>query len=265
MSFNELVEEFPWYRYSKKLQERILKPRNVGFFTKEESDERAVRLAEAEEGSVDEGNVVKLFWLVDKEDGTIIDAKFQVFGQTALIGAAEAACEACIGKNYDQASRLSTELIDRELRDKQDKPSFPNETFPHLNLVLEAIETASQQCTDIPLPMSYVAPPVSSQSDAPSGEGYPGWEELPLKKKIAVIESVLDADVRPYIALDAGGVEVINLLGDREVIISYQGACTSCYSAVGTTLSYIQQTLRNKVHSDLVVTPDIEFQSPYPT
>ncbi len=265
MSFDEIVEEFPWYRYSKKLQERILKPRNVGFFTKEESEERGVRLAEAEEGTVDEGNVVRLYWLVDKEDGVIVDAKFQVFGQTALIGAAEAACEACIGKNYDQASRLSTELIDRELRDKQDKPAFPNETFPHLNLALEAIETAAQQCTDIPLPTSYVAMPTPSQSDGPTGEAYPGWDELPLKKKIAVIETVLDADVRPYIALDAGGVEVINLLNDREVIISYQGSCTSCYSAVGTTLSYIQQTLKNKVHPDIKVTPDIEFDSPYPT
>lgn len=264
MSFDEIVEEFPWYRYSKKLQERILKPRNVGQFSKVESDERGVRLAQAEEGSVDEGNVVRLYWLVDKDDGTIIDAKFQVFGQTALIGAAEAACDACIGKNYDQVSRLTTDLIDRELRDKQDKPAFPRETFPHLNLVLEAIESATQQCTDIPLPTNYVAPPVPTGSDAHAGEAYPGWEELSLKKKITVIEAVLDADVRPYIALDAGGVEVINLIADREVIISYQGTCTSCYSAVGTTLSYIQQTLRQKVHPEIVVTPDIEFDSPYP-
>lgn len=264
MSFDEFVEEFPWYRYSKKLQERILKPRNGGMFTKEESEERGVRLAEAEEGSVVEGNAVKLFWLVDKEEGTILDAKFQVFGQTALIGAADAACEACIRKNYDQASRLTAELIDRELRDKQDQPAFPNETYPHLNLVLAAIAEAAKQCSDIPLPTNYIAPPVPLQEGVISGEGYPGWEELPLKKKIAVIESVLDNDVRPYIALDAGGIEVINLLNDREVIISYQGTCTSCYSSVGTTLSYIQQTLRSKVHRDLVVTPDIEFQSPYP-
>lgn len=264
MSLDEIVEVFPWYRYSKKLQDRVLKPRNGGTFTKAESEERRVRLVEAEEGTVDEGNAVKLFWLVDKEEGTILDAKFQVFGQTALIGAAEAACEACIGKNYDQASRLTAELIDRELRDKQDKPAFPQETFPHLSLVLEAIAGAAAQCTDIALPTSYIAPPVPAQFGSSSGERYPGWEELPLKKKIAVIESVLDVDVRPYIALDAGGIEVINLLNDREVLISYQGSCTSCYSSVGTTLSYIQQTLKNKVHPDLVVTPDIEFESPYP-
>ena len=66
--------------------------------------------------------------------------------------------------------------------------------------------------------------------------------------------------MRPYIALDAGGVEVINLLEDKEVIIAYQGSCTSCYSAIGTTLSYIQQVLRAKVHPSLVVVPDIDPQ-----
>ncbi len=91
--------------------------------------------------------------------------------------------------------------------------------------------------------------------------GYPGWEELPLKKKIAVIEEVLNQDVRPYIALDAGGVEVLNLLNDKEVVIAYQGACTSCYSSVGTTLSYIQQVLRNKVHPSLSVTPNVDPDS----
>lgn len=263
MSIEEITEEFPWYRYSKKMQERIAKPRNAGIFTKEESDERNVRLATAEEGTIDEGNIVKLYWLVDKEDGTIIDAKHQVYGQSALIAAAEAACEATIGKNYDQASRLTTDLIDRVLRDKQDKPAFPRETYPHLNIILGAIEATSELCTDIPLPVSYVSPPVPSSTPGGEGEPYPGWEELPLKKKIAVIEAVLDEHVRPYIALDAGGVEVINLLNDRELIISYQGSCTSCYSAIGTTLSYIQQTMKQRVHPELTVIPDMEFDSPY--
>lgn len=264
MSFEKIVEEFPWYRYSKKLQARIDRPRSVGFFTEEEAKQRKVRLVEAQEGAIDEGNCVKLYWLVDKEEGAIIDARFQVYGQSALIGAAEAACEACIGKNYDQASRLTTDLIDRQLRDKPDLAAFPRETFPHLNLVLEAIETAAQQCTDIPLPTAYVAPPVPTGLGEVVAGGYPGWEELPLNKKLAVIEKVLDDDVRPYIAMDAGGVELLNLIDDKQVIISYKGTCTSCYSSIGTTLGYIQQTLQNKVWPALIVTPDIDLDSPYP-
>lgn len=256
MSLEALSTPFPWNRYSKKLASKIDQPRNAGVFTEQQSEARGMRLAIGEEGRVEDGNCVRLYWLVDKEDGIIVDAKFQVFGQSALIGAAEAACELVLGKNYDQAKRISAELLDRHLRDKAEEPAFPRETYPHLNLVLGAIENAAELCTDIPFADTYVAPPVpSTLGEAVS---YPGWLELPLKKKIAVIEEVLDRDVRPYIALDAGGVHVINLLQDKEVVITYSGSCTSCYSSIGTTLSYIQQVLRTKVHPSLVVIPDID-------
>lgn len=259
MSLIALTTSFPWSRYSKKLVAKIESPRSAGFFTAPESEARGMRLAEATEGSVEDGNVVCLHWLVDKDDGIIVDAKFQVYGQSALIGAAEIVCELVVGKNYDQAKRISADLIDRQVRDKSEEPAFPRETYPHLNLVLTAMETAAEQCTDIPFADNYVSPPVPTTMGEVVEGGYPGWIELTLKKKIAVIEDVLNQDVRPYIALDAGGVEVINLIDDKEVIITYQGSCTSCYSSIGTTLAYIQQVLRNKVHPQLVVTPDVDF------
>ena len=181
----------------------------------------------------------------------------RVFGQSALIGASEAACELLVGKNYDQAKRIGADLIDKHVRDRPDVPSFPKETFPHLNLVLEAVEDAAEKCLDLPLPNTYVAPPAPIDVGEVVEGGYPGWTHFSLLQKLAVIEEVLDRDVRPYIALDAGGVKVLNLVNDREVMIAYQGSCTSCMSSVGATLSYIQQTLRNKVHPELIVIPDL--------
>jgi NifU-like protein len=258
MSLIALTIPFPWARYSRKLTSKIENPRSAGIFDPKESEERGMRLVTGIEGGIDQGNVVQLQWLVDKDDGIIADVKFQVFGQSVLIGAAEAACELLIGKNYDQAKRVSADLLDSHLRDRSDEPAFPRETFPHLNLVLAAIENAAEQCTDIPFADTYIAAPVPLNIGETIAGGYPGWKDLPLKKKIAVIEEVLNNDVRPYIALDAGGIEVLNLLNDREVIIAYQGSCTSCYSAVGTTLSYIQQVLRAKVHPELFVVPDMD-------
>lgn len=258
MGFNLLTHPFPWSLYSKKLMAKIENPRSAGVFTKEDAEERDMRLAVGIDGSIENGNMIQFYWLVDKEDGVIVDVKFQAFGQTALIGAAEAAASLLIGKNYDQALRITADLIDKEVRDKESEPAFPKETYPHLNLVLGAIENASEKCTDLPLADTYVAPPVPTDIGEIVEGGYPGWIELPLKKKLAVVEEVLDRDIRPYIALDAGGVEVINLLNDREVIITYQGSCTSCYSSVGTTLSYIQQVLRAKVFPEIVVIPDID-------
>jgi NifU-like protein len=259
MSLAKLTASFPWSRYSKKLISKIENPRSCGSFSVEEAHARQVRMVKGVAGAIAEGNALTFFWLVDPDDGIIIDAKFQLFGQTALIGAAEAACELVIGKNYDQAARISADLIDKELRDKSDLPAFPKETTPHLNLVLEALEDASRQCTDIPLATNYIAPPVPTALGEVVEGGYPGWDTLNVEKRIAVIEAVLESDVRPYIALDAGGVKVLNLVEGNKVIIAYQGSCTSCYSSIGSTLSYIQQILRNKVHPTLSVEPDSSF------
>jgi NifU-like protein len=263
MSLYTFTQSFPWSRYSKKLMAKIDKPRYVGFFTKEQSEERGMRLAEGKEGRIADGNVVWLYWLIDPDDGIIVDAKFQLYGQSALIGAAEIACELVVGKNYDQAKRISADLIDKQARDRHDEPAFPKETSPHLNLILGALENAAEQCTDIPFASTYTAPPAPRDIGETLEGGYPGWAGLTIKKKIAVIEDVIARDIRPYIELDAGNVQILNLLNDREVIIAYQGSCTSCFSATGTTLSYIQQVLKAKVYPDLIVIPDLAFQPGY--
>jgi NifU-like protein len=257
LGLQEQITSFPWVRYSKKLSAKIDKLRCAGSFTQEESDARDMRLAIGEAGRIQDGNMVRLYWLVDRDDGIIVDAKFQAFGQSALLGAAEVASELLIGKNYDQAKRLSTTLIEQQVEDKSGILAFPPETSPHLNLVLEAIENAAEQCSDLPLALNYVAPPMPLEGTNITGEGYPGWLELSQPQKLQVIEEVLNRDIRPYIALDGGGVEVIDLVSDIELIIAYQGSCTSCYSSVGTTLSYIQQILRAKVHPGIRVTPKL--------
>jgi len=257
MALANLITPFTWTQYSKKLMAKIENPRAWGFFSQEEAEARGMRLVKASEGLIRDGNAVVLYWLVDVDDGIIVDAKFQAYGQSALIGAAEIMCDLLVGKNYDQAKRIGTELIDKAVRDKSDAAAFPKETYPHLNLVLSAVELGSTQCVDLPLASSYVAPPAPLDIGEVREGGYPGWSTFSIEQKLTVIEDVLDQDVRPYIALDGGGVTVMNLVDDRDVIITYQGNCTSCYSSIGTTLSYIQQVLKAKVHPSLVVVPEL--------
>jgi NifU-like protein len=256
MTLKALTQSFPWTRYSKKLSQKLSWLRNAGILTQEEALARNLRLATGEEGSIQDGNFIRFYIFVDKEDGHLVDAKYQAFGQSALIAAAETACELIVGKNYDQASRISADLIDKSLRDKDSENAFPSETYPHLNLILSALEQASDKCTDLPLPEAYVSMP--APADIGEVSEVPGFLEMSLKKKLAVIEEILDRDIRPYISLDGGGVQVINLLNDKEVVITYSGNCTSCYSSIGTTLSYIQQVLRAKIHPSIIVIPDID-------
>lgn len=258
-TFFQLTYPFSWTLYSKKLIEKIENPKMAGRFTQEEADMRDLRLVEGVEGSIEAGSIVHFYWLVDKDDGQLVDVRFQAYGPSALIGAAQGTAELLIGKNYDQARRISTDLLDKELGDKNETAAFPKENYPYLNLVLGAIDQASEKCTDLPLPDLYVMMPGPHEIGDVVEGGIPGWKEYPLKKKLALIEDVLDREIRPYIALDAGGVEVINLLNDQEVVITYQGSCSSCYSSIGTTLSFIQQMLRAKLHPDIIVTPEIDL------
>ncbi len=258
MTLDAISKLFPWALYTKKLSSRIETPYCSGIFSQEDADSRAMHLAIGESGCISEGNIVRFYWLVDPQDGVIIDSRFQVYGDSALIGAAEIGCELSVGKNYDQVGRISAELIDRHIREKSgEKEGFPKESYGHINMVVDALEMASTKCEGIPLAPEYVAPPITSHAIEVTEGGWPGWQGLTLKQKLKVIEEVLDKDVRPYIELDAGGVELLNLIEDKEVIIAYQGTCTSCHSATGATLSYIQQVLKAKVHPDIFVTPNL--------
>jgi len=237
-----------WEQFSKKLIAKIERPRFAGFFRIRDAEERQMRLVTGRE------EMLCLYWLVDESDGVIADAKFQVFGPPALIGAAEIASELILRKNYDQASRLSADLIDQHVRDKKETPAFPKETFSALNQVLSAIDRAVHQCLDIPFAASYDVTPIEADFGEIPG-GIPGWDAFLLPQRQKIIEEVIDKEIRPYIELDAGGIKIVSLKEGGELAIAYEGACTTCHSSTGSTLTAIQKILKARVHPSLFVTP----------
>ncbi|MCI0382628.1 MAG: iron-sulfur cluster assembly scaffold protein [Chlamydiae bacterium] len=238
-----------------KLKNRILNPQYCGFFSKKEARKHDMEVIVGEAGSLEEGNKIALYWLVDKTDGVVADAKFQVLGNSVLIGIADMVCELVIRKTVLQAGRISAEIIEHSLRDKQGNfPAIPEEAGPHLNLVLEAVDDAAAKCKDFPV--QEFSSPLSNEKEM-QGQTHPSWGRLSQEEKIALIQECIEKEIQPYIELDAGGVEVINLVHGREVIIKYHGSCTTCYSATGATLNAIQQILRAKISPDLEVIPDI--------
>ncbi len=249
----------PWTQFTRKLVDKIQHPRFIGSFSSEEAKMKGMRLATGSFDGKSKGVAVKLYWLVDEIDGVIADAKFHAIGPPSLLGAAEAASEFFMRKNYDQIRRVSSELLDQQVRDKKEQEAFPKEEYSSLNWVLEAAEIAALQCMDIPLSESYVPTPVQSSSWDGEVRPYPNWDELSLKQQIAVVEDVIATDIRPYIELDAGGIEIVSLTGGRELVIAYKGACTTCYSSVGSTLQAIQQILSARVHPEIRVVPDSSF------
>jgi Fe-S cluster biogenesis protein NfuA len=66
------------------------------------------------------------------------------------------------------------------------------------------------------------------------------------------IHEVIDAQIRPALAGDGGGLEVVSL-EDHTLTIRYQGACGSCPSSVSGTLMAIQNLLQAEVDERLTV------------
>jgi cysteine desulfurase len=218
----------------------------IGSFSRADAELRAMRLATGHVGGPKEARECTFFWLVDLCDGVIADVKVQAFGPPSFLHALEATCELLMRKHYEQASRLSAELIERHARKKNPSLTIEGSLF---NQILDAVDLAVEQCLDLPS-AHYVQTPIDEPEQRP---GSANWESLSVEQKFAFIEQVIQEDIRPYIELDAGGIQVLEITDSSEVRIAYEGACTSCPSSTGSTLSAIQRILRTRVHPSLTV------------
>lgn len=70
-------------------------------------------------------------------------------------------------------------------------------------------------------------------------------------KKIAMIQEVIEKEIRPRLQADGGDVELIDVEGNR-VIISLRGICTDCKMS-GITIGNINKTLKELISDELVV------------
>ena len=73
--------------------------------------------------------------------------------------------------------------------------------------------------------------------------------ESELLKKV---NEILNQRVRPYLASDGGGPEVLGVEGHK-VMIRYQGACGSCPSSISGTLAAIEGLLRRDLNPAIEV------------
>lgn len=239
-------------RFNKKIHEYLQNPHYAfPLIVRAESD---LRYVIGQEGDMEQGRFIRFYLLVHPEKGSIEKISYQVFGEPILIAICEAVCEVAITKNYVQASRVGADLIEKKLVDHQ----FVSDNYFQrlLNDVLSALYMALQQCQDILLEDLFLQSPVQNTAFVES-EHFKNWSTYSLADKLELIKKIILEDIEPYVALDQGGVEVKDFINDKEVIIGYKGSCTSCYSATGATLNAINQILKQKLHPDIVVVPDM--------
>lgn len=71
-------------------------------------------------------------------------------------------------------------------------------------------------------------------------------------ERLDKINEILDTKVRPALAGDGGGLEVLSLR-DNDLLIRYQGACGSCPSSIAGTMYAIQNLLRVELNEEINV------------
>ncbi|MFZ4099708.1 MAG: NifU family protein [Chlamydiia bacterium] len=203
------------------------------------------------------GIETRLALLVDEEDGIIVDAAYQAFGPPTLIALGEILCELLIRQHWLLAERMPAADLEQPLLGEEPLQGEARAWSKHW---LQLLGQLCARCHDLPGLSTPLSTPIEVGHLEP-GKPLEGWEEMPMERKIQILNQVLDQDVRPYIALDAGGI-VIQEFNEPILKVRYSGTCVSCPSSIGSTLQAIQQTLRAKVHPDLVVVPDFSSVDP---
>ncbi|QPJ66533.1 MAG: iron-sulfur cluster assembly scaffold protein SufE [Candidatus Nitrohelix vancouverensis] len=242
--------------YSAKFEEAGKSPRNRGAYYKEDADEQGMALIESKYKDT------KLYWLVDIEENRVYSAKFFAYGGKASVAIGDALCSMVKGLSIEEACSLKGEDVERFLRDSEDTPAVPDakmELFARVEALLGIVRD------DYPGAKGLA---IASQAAKKDGEGNKkSFEELSLleqawiglseEEQIQQINMTLDEKVRPALMNDGGNVQVLSVKDGEKVLIQYQGACGSCGSSLGATLSFIEQALRKDVYNQLIVTPNM--------
>lgn len=189
--------------------------------------------------------------LVHKEDGTIFDAKYLASAPPFAIGICEILAENFLRKTYAQIANISADYIQKLIFDKAEQPLLST-TDSILNTCIDLIDELVKQCAGIPVETNYLESPVEETLEARCIEDF--FERSDQEKR-AILDEVIEKQVQPYVSLDKGSVSITKLEGSV-IQIRYEGSCTTCIAATGSTLFAIQKILQTRVHPTLCVQVD---------
>lgn len=216
--------------------------RRVGSLTQVDANARDCRLLTTSHGASNGKDHIDLTALID-ERGQLIDVKYRTLGSGWDLLACEIMSELCVGKTADLFEHLSGDDVVAWLREHGEDPAvippaLAERSFPIL------IKLAVLARGGAPEPATAAKP--SQQSTA----SQLAWDEVGLFEKVRRVEEVLDEQVRPMLASDGGGIELVDLRGS-DLVVHYNGACGSCSSSIGGTMIFIEDTLNNALGVEL--------------
>lgn len=215
---------------------RLAHVRFSGAFDQADAATHGCTLISTTHGAEGSPEHVAMSLLVDGA-GVVRDARFQSAAEGERRVGLDVMCELAVGRMLIDAAAITPRMVEARLR------ALAGAT----EAVLTLGDDADVAFYVLRKALERAQPAASSH---PAG-GLP-WTEIGLFEKVRRIEAVLDAQVRPALASDGGGLDLVDLRNE-ELFVQYHGACGSCSSSVGGTLQFVQDSLNNHLGTTLQV------------
>lgn len=238
------------FELSERARERLGKLRYVGEFNAADAEQRHCQLVQTVHGADNAIDHIQLYWLVD-EAGYIRDVRFRSLATGLELLAFDLMAELCIGVTVEQAARITPAHIQERLRlvYDQDEAPLPWNVSAPFPVLQKAANRGVHQYDEVGDDGSVEKP----GSD---------WDDIGLFEKVRRIEHVLDEHIRPMLASDGGGMDLVDLRDNNTLVVEYQGACGGCSASVGGTMFFIEDTL--ETHLGVHLKLEVSGEEPEP-
>ncbi len=239
---------------SQKLQEIAKAPKYRGAIFQIEADEKGLALVDVKEASL------KVYLMIDPECDKILETRFFTYGGPIFTALADTFCKKIQMVTIDEACAITAESIEQELRDTPDVRAIADNApeIKQMNTLIKRIlETyPEKKATAILVREKMERIKYRTQTAEGRAEADAEWNAMTKVQKIEKVEAWLHQTVRGTLQGDGGDLEILDLTDDNRLKIRYQGACAGCGSAMGGTLFYIEDELKNNVYYNLIVEPE---------
>lgn len=239
---------------SQKAQEVAKAPKYRGAIFQIEADEKGLALVDVKEASL------KVYLMIDPDCDKILETRFFTYGGPIFTALADTFCKMIQQKTIDEACAITATSIEESLRDTADVRAIPENAVEigQLQTLIEKIKEVypEKKGTAILVREKMERIKYRTQSAEGRAEADAEWRALTKIQRIEKIEEWLRQTVRGTLQGDGGDLEILELTDDDHLKIRYQGACAGCGSAMGGTLFYIEDELKNNVYYNLTVEPE---------
>ena len=240
-------------KFSVNFEETASAIKHRGAYYQEDAGEKGMALLEAKFKDT------KLYWLVDVKEDRIFSARFFAYGGKMSLVIGDTLCTMVEGLTVDEACSLLKTDVEARLRDEPEVPSVPESKMKAFDMVEELLKIVKEQypsAKGVAIASASIDK-ADFQSTAELNLVAQAWLGLTKEEQKAQIDIVLDEYIRPALMNDGGNVQVLDVTDGEKVLVQYQGACGSCGSSLGATLSFMESTLRKHIYNDINVVPQM--------